>query len=709
GVDVGDRVQIGSQAFAIRDVLLREPGRQVAFFNFGPRVLISRADLDKTGLIRFGSRVRYQILLQVPEGTAASLVRDLKEDLKGEFVSVRSFRETGDRIGRRLERTENYLSLAGFVIVILGGIGVWSVVRVFIQQKLKSIAILKCLGTSTRGILGIYLLEVMALGLAGSLLGVGLARLVLEAVPPGIGVDLEDVSYGLTASAVIQGLGIGLLVSLLFSLVPLLEVRRVRPLLLLRQGDAGIAEAHGASPQSVSLAERLALRLSKVDRVQWVAGGLVLLGLGVLASWQAGSVRVGLYVCAGFAGVSLALHLAGLGLLRAVAPLSRKAWFPLRHAVLSLTRPGNQTRVILLAVGLGCFFLLTMRGLQLSLLGQVDVEFQDGAPDMFLVDIQEDQEARLRERALSLGASRIKTVPVLRARVTGVEGRRVRLVGYEEVRQRGWLAREFVITYRDYLEPNERVIEGRFWAASLSSNAEVSIEESFREDFGIDVGDWMRFDIMGRELGARVTSVRQVEWSDARNGGFMLLFSPGALKGAPHTFVGFVKGPPEAKTRARFQRDLIADFHNVTIVDLHQILEDLAAVVHKVSLAVSLVAAVALLTGVLILVGSLAMTKFQRRYETAIFRTLGASKRNVAAMMLLEYGTLGTLAGVVGAAGALVLTWAMSRHVLEISWEPALMQNAAGIAIAALGVSAVGVFAILDVIQHKPLAILRAE
>jgi putative ABC transport system permease protein len=288
-----------------------------------------------------------------------------------------------------------------------------------------------------------------------------------------------------------------------------------------------------------------------------------------------------------------------------------------------------------------------------------------------------------------------------------VEGQRLHLGSYEEVREKDWLGREYTITYRNHLEDNERILEGAFWSESRSPEPEVSIEESLKEHFGMEVGDVVTFDVMGRQLPARVTSVREVEWADARNGGFMFVFRPGGLEGVPSTYAGFVKGPDDPMERARFQSVLVEDFYNVSVVDLRDILDDLARVVERVSLAISVVGSVALLSGGLILLGSVAMTKYQRSYETAIFRTLGASRRRVAAMMVLEYGTLGALAGAIGALGGQVLTFLLSERVLEISFHPNLLTQAAAIAAAALAVSIVGVVVTLDVLRHKPLTILR--
>jgi putative ABC transport system permease protein len=699
GLEVGDQIRIGDGVFTIRDVLLSEAGRSLSMFSMGPRVFIDHADVEATGLLRFGTRVRHEILVRMPqEERLREAVWDLEGALQNEFVRVRSYRQAESRLARRLGRGENYLSLAGFVILILGGVGVWSVVRVFVAEKLKSIAVLKCLGATTRQVLAIYFLQVAFLSLVGSAIGVGIAEIVVLLIPSGVGFELGEVEYGLTMSAVVQGVGVGLLISSLFSLIPLLHVRNVRPLWLLRP-EAGLGTTRRKSLRD---------RFRELDRVEIGSGAALLVAIVALAAWQADSIRIGGYVSGTFAGVSLVLHLAGVGFVKTIAPLGRNSYFPLRHAVLSVSRPGNQTRVVLLAVGLGSCFVLTVRSVQENLLEQFAVELRDDAPDMFFVDIQSDQVDTIGERAKLHGASHVNLVPVLRARVVRVEGARVQLGSYEEVRERGSLGREYTITYRNHVENNERVLDGAFWDEGHSSEPEVSIESSIRERFGIDIGDSMVFDIMGRELTARVSSVRDVEWSDARNGGFMFVFRPGGLEGVPNTYAGFIRGPDDPVERARFQQQVLAGFFNVSVVDLRDVLDSLAQIVEKVSLAISVVGGIAVLSGALILFGSVAMTKYQRRYETAIFRTLGASRRRVGIMMLLEYGTLGAIAGIVGASGAQVLTYLLSSRVLEIPFRVAVIPNASAVAVASLGVALVGVAVTVDVLRHKPLAILRA-
>jgi putative ABC transport system permease protein len=687
---VGDGILIGSSRFTIRGVLLSEPGRRVAGFGFGPRVLVDAADLEATGLLGFGSRVSRDIQLRLPEAAIEPVAASLRAIVRGRFVNVRTFRGSEEHVGEELARTENYLSLIGLVIAILGGIGVWSVTRVFVQQRVRAIAVLKCLGATSRQVFAAYLAQAVLLGAAGCALGVGFAWTALAALPTLLADQpaFAGVPNDMTLSSVVQGVAIGLLVAVLFSAVPLLDVRRVKPSLLLREAASA----------------------RRRDWARWAAVTGLVGALVVAASWQAASLRVGLAVSAGLAAVAAILGLVSAGLIRATRPLASSRSVAIRHAVLRLGRPGNQTRAVLVAVGLGAFFIVGVRGLQANLLAEVSVTLDARAADMFLIDVQPDQAAPLAAMlAGRAGVRALPVVPVLRARVTGVWGRELRVEGADAVRRRGGLGREFTVTWRDRLQPNEQVIEGRFWAAGRSGRPEVSIERSLRDRTRLQVGDLMEFDVLGRQVRARVTSVREVDWRDARQGGFMFVFRPGPLDKAPATLVAPLRAPADPAARARLQRELVDRFPNVSVIDLREILQNVERVLAKVALGVSVVGGLVLLVGALILVGSVSMTRFQRMYEVAIFRTLGAGTRLLIVMTAIEYGVLGLIAGAIGSTAAMGLTYGVSRHVLDIRWSPFPLISLAGLALTTLLVAGVGLAASLDILRRRPLGTLRAE
>lgn len=692
GLRVGERLAIGGREFTIRGVIAAEPGRRLGAFSLGPRVLIDIADLEQTTLLSFGSRVTHQRLAKVADAALPALAANLQTDLKNTFVRVRAYTATEGDLGEDFARAENYLSLVGLIVVVLGGVGVSSVTRVFVQQKIRTIAILKCLGARGSQVLGVYIAQVVTLGVLGSLVGVGLAAAVIAWIPRWLGPVAAgiDVHYRLTPSAVAQGTSTGLLVALLFALVPLLDVRHVKPSRLLRDETAARVR----------------------DWLRWAALAGVGGALVGITMWQAGSVRIGGIVAVGFTVLAVLLYVAGLALIAAVRPLTTAAWFPLRHAALQLTRPGGQVHLVLLTVGLGTFFILGVRALQNNLVAEVSVDLAADAPDMFLLDIQQDQRegvVRTLTAAQAPGAPAPRTIPVLRARVVGVQGKSLTLEDHEDVRGRGSLAREYTITYRSRFEPNEHIVEGAAWPETPSGDAEVSIEESLRTRFGIEVGDTIRFDVLGRAIAARVVSVRHVEWGDSRAGGFMFVFRPGVLEQAPHGHVAFVRGPDTAAARAALLSDLARQFPNVSVIDGREMLTAIKSVVDNVTLAVTVVGSLVVVSGLLILVGAVAMTKFRRVYEAAILKTLGATRRIIATMLLLEYAVLGALAGVLGAVGAAALTWALSRFAFNMPFRSPTALLAGGVLACGTAVALVGVAASWDVLQRRPLATLRGQ
>jgi putative ABC transport system permease protein len=689
GVKTGDRIVIAGRAFTIRDVLVKESAQRRGGVSFGPRIYIDRDAMQQLPVFGLGSRVNYAWMFKITNDRSLIGVEgQLNVAFAKTPVGVTTYKRLEDRIGTALGVGEDYLSLIGFAIVVLGGIGVWSVTRVFIQQKLKTIAVLKCLGASAAQTVWTYVIQITALSFAGCALGAIIAAIALAFIPQTTLDALRLASVHLTVSAVAQGSAVGLLISLLFAAVPLLEIRQVKPLLLMRADTAPAAGRRNW--RSVATFAALALAIAAV------------------AVWQAGSLKAGAIVSAGLGVAAVVLHFASRLLVVLVRPLTRSRRFALRHAVVSIGRPGGQARVVLMAVGLGAFFVLGMRIVQENLLR----EFSPGgssSPDLVLIDVQEDQVDGIVKIAAAHAGNPPKFVPMMRGRVVGVTGRKLNLASIRDVQEHGaGLAREFGLTYRNTLEENEEIVAGKFWSSS-SDELEVSIEQNLQRNNDISIGDVLRFDLSGREVSARVTSVRKVEWDNVANGGFVFVFRPGQIERVPHSFVTFVTGLTEAPARAGFQRDLAAGYPNVSAIDVREILKSVQDILNNVTLAVTVVGAVMLVSGILILIGAVAMTKFQRLYDAAIDRTLGASTWRLASMVAIEYGLIGALAGLMGAAGALALSFVVSRELLEINWSASPALIAAGIASTAALVALVGLVSSLDVVFKKPLRTLRTE
>ncbi len=692
GVNIGDKVKIGKLEFTIRGVVEREPGNTLTAFSFGPRVFANYDDVIAAGLTGFGSRARYRVQLKTRTGQAEAVTKTIKEELKSQpTISVRSYRDAENRVADSFTQVENFLSLIGLIILVLGGIGISSVTRVFIQQKMKTIAVLKCLGGRNSLVLGTYLAQVVALGVIGSALGLVIAKITLVILPRYLADRIPaGIEIGLTWPAIVQGFGIGIMIALLFAALPLLQIRNIKPILVLRASD------------EIGKAKRF-------DLLRISIGAGVISGLLALAGWQAGSIKIGAIFLAGLGATAFILNLAGSLLIRFVKRLRHVKSFALRQGINSLYRPGNQTKVILLAVGLGAFFIISVRLLQANLLNEFSLNLGADAADMYLIDIQPKQRNDVAALLNQQLGTKPELIPTMRARIAEINGNPVNPDSNDKAKNQGMIARDYVCTYRGYLDPNEKIIEGKYWDEAPSKEPEISIEEIVRDELKLKLGDSLTFDFAGQRFTAKITSVRRVDWRNARIG-FFVVFRPGALDELPQQMlITAVKAPPPGAERVNFQRTILDRFGNISVIDVRDILEAASKVIDTVSTAVTFVGGFVFLSGLLILIGSIAMTKYHRLYESAILKTLGAKRKLIILITLIEYGILGLLAGLIGSAAAILLSWSVSKYSLEISWSFLPSINFMGVLLTLLIVAVIGVLSSWDVMIKKPLGILRAE
>lgn len=688
-VKIGDKIRVGESEFQIRGTFDEEPGGSGGF-RLGSRVFVEKKSLETAGLTQNRGRIRRRILYRT-SANPTEIVSNLREKLKGTTVTVQSYRETQENLSEQFTRTENYLSLTGLLILVLGGVGVWNVARVFVDQKRKTVAVLKCLGASGTKIITVYLFQILTLGLLGSLFGVVLAQGFLwimawrfaEALP-------EKMSYAVHFSTAWQGVVLGVFVSLLFSALPLLQVRNIKPRQLLHDvgGETG----------------------SRLDPTKWIFGAISLLGLLSLAAWQAGSVKVGVFFLVGLGLTSIVLYVAATVLTWVLKKIKVFGSFSIRQAVNSLYRPGNQTRIILLAVGLGAFVVLAVQSLQSNLVREFDFTRNQKLPSLFFIDIQKSQIEELKNIVQTATSDTVQIVPTIRARIAYVNGEPFNFENRETRQQQGVIGREFAVTYRPSLDENESLVAGNWWngAAQSIDDAEVSIEKGMSETLGVGVGDWLTFDISGRKITARVANVRSIDLRNTRTA-FVFVFRPGVLENAPQTFVATVlKKLPELQ-RAKLQRDLIDKFPNVQIFDVADIVAAAQKLINNFVLAISFVGSFVILSGILILIGSVALTKSQRIYENAVLKTLGAKRLTLASILFAEYGLVGLLAGIIGATFAAVMSFAVSKFILNINWEPDLWLTFSGVLLTTILVMVVGVASSFDVLFRKPLSTLRSQ
>lgn len=685
---IGDRVKIGTLICQIRGVVERDPGSGIGF-RYGPRVLMDFNTVEQAGLTGFGSRARRSILFKAgPNVNIDQLGERFRDSIKSNLVRIKTYKTSQDNINEQYARAENFLSLSGLAVLVLGGIGISSVTRVFIDQKRKTIAVLKCLGATGSSVIASYLIQLLSLGISGSFLGIGLAEAGMalihanfaDSLPPGI-------RYALHPGAMLQGLAVGLLTTLLFSVIPLMRVRHIKPNVLLRDEDT----------------------TRRFDWVRWIVTGFVAGGLVLLSSWQAGSLKAGFFFLAGLLGAAAALYIVATLLIRGLRRMKRQLpSFPARHAVNSLHRPGNQTLVIVIGVGLGVFFIVATQSMRQNLLQELDLDRRGRMPNLYLIDIQTDQEKGVRELIRQNTHENVELIPTVRARIYSIDNKVVNVDDPANKRDRGRLGFEYTLTYRDHLERNETVLEGKFWDRSASKEPEISIEESMVGVMGLKVGSTITWDILGRKIASRVTSVRRVDWRNSRTG-FFVIFRPGTLEKAPQMLIAALDGPSSSKERAHFQRVLIDRFPNITVIDVVDILEGVSKIVNNISTAISFIGGFVFFSGALILIGSIAMTKFQRIYEAAVLKTLGAKRRVILRILILEYGLLGCVAGLTGAVFGLALSWSVSKYVMEIPWSYSPLLHLLSVLLTALLVIAVGAVSSLDILNRKPLGILRTE
>ena len=683
GLAVGDTVRIGEADFRVTGTIASEPDRAVGFFSLGPRVLIADSDLAATGLVRLGSRIRHRTLLTAGDVEATRDALATRLDDPG--LRVASYRQAQPGLRRFWDQLTTYLGLTGLVALLVGGIGVAVSVRALLHRRIATIATLKCLGAPWPRIFAAYLAQTAALGLAGSvagaLLGAALARFLAPTLQRLLPFPLD---WTITPSSVAHGIAMGVGVTLLCALPPLAEIRRVPPSLLLR---------HEVEPRPLG----------------WhgvIAALPVGVGLAALALWQAGSWKVGGLFIGGFAGGLAILYLVARAALAGARRLPRVRWIAWRHAVAALHRPGGHAAAVLVTLGLAVMLVVAVALLEGAIRAALSGPSAARAPAFFFIDIQPDQAPEFARLVTERTGAAPTLIPVVRARLAAVNGEPVsRDTGRRD--ETWYLTREYVLTWAA-ARPERDVITGGAWWTPEEAAREplISVEDEIAKSLGVRVGGRLTWDIQGVPITARVTSLRKVDWRTF-GANFFVIFSPGALDGAPTTFIATAQvAPAEAD---RLQSAVVAAFPNISAIPVREVLERAARLVDQIALAVRLVAAVSILAGLIVLAGALSITRHERLYQAVIWKALGATRGLVARTFAVEYALLGAAAGLAGTALAAALAWGVQRWVLEVPWlwQPAAL--AAGVGGATLLALAVGYLGSYRLLGQKPLAVLRGE
>ncbi len=687
GLRVGDRLRIGEGDFTVSGVIRQEPDRAVGVFSLGPRVLIDARDLEGTHLVRPGSRVRHRLLFRLPAGAPAEAFKDaLAARLPDPSVRVTTYTQAQPGVRRFWRQLTVYLGLTGLVALMVGGIGVATSVRTFVHGKLETIAVLKCLGVGWRAILAAYLLQTMLLGLGGSLLGAIIGSAVQWALAPVLSPLMPvPLDAALSMRAICTGLAMGTGLTLLFALWPLLDIRRVPPALILR---------HDVEPRLPG-------------RRPWLAVLPIVIGLGALSVWEAGSLKVGA-IFIGSLIAALILLGAGARLVIEIARrLPRLRWLAWRQAVANLHRPGSHATTVLVSLGLAVMLMVAVALLEQSLRAELADRGPARAPAFFFIDIQPDQAPAFRQLLTERTGREPILTPVVRSRLASIDGAPVSRDPRQRREEVWYLSREYVLTWTATAPPENPVVAGRWWTSEEAAREPlISVEEEIAKNLGVTIGSTLGFDIQGVTVTARVFNLRRVEWQTF-NTNFFVIFSQGALDGAPTTWLATARVPPADELAV--QSAVTAAFPNVTAIPIREVLERIAGVLDQIALAIRLLAGVSIATGLIVTAGALGVSRHQRLYQSVILKALGATRGFVARVFAVEYALLGAAAGLGGTVLAAALAAGVLHWVLDVRWGGSLGTLAWGLVASsalALGVGFLGTFRLLG---KRPLAVLRSE
>ncbi len=692
GIALGDRISIGEAEFTVAATVLSEPGRLGVAFQVAPRVLTTLTGLERTGLLGFGSRIRYRALVRMPAATEAGATdtwaKSLEDGLPGAaYLKVETADESQPRLRRSLEGVERYLALAALLSLVLGGVGVAQIVRSWVAARTQSVAVLRALGFRPREVLILFAAHVAVLAFIASLVG-AIAGTCLPFLLPLAAPDLLPVDFALTWEplAIARGALLGVAIALAFAVPPLTAVWRVSPARVLRS-DAEPLPA----PRGVTI------------------GAFAFIAIGVLASaWaQAGDFVLALYFTGGIAVAALLLSVGARGLTALAARTPRErlsAW--LVHGVSALARPGAGTRGAVVALGLAVLAVTAVALVERRLVERLRSDLPADAPSVFLLDVQPDQWDGVAALLATHDARNVRQVPVVTARLSAVDGEDVselatKQVGDELGRPRWVLTREQRITWGE-LSPDNRIVEGELW--NDPERAEVSLEQEFARDLHAHVGSVLRFDVQGVLIEFLVSSIRTVQW-DSYSINFFLVAEPGSLDDAPHALLGAAR--LDAADEQAFQDELAKQFGNVTPIRVRAILEKVLDVLSKLSLGVRLLGGFTFAVGLAILAGVAATAALNRAREVALLKALGVRRATIAGLFATEFGLLGFVAGLIGGTVAAAIAWQFLERITDLGgvfvwWAP--IAAAVGTALLA---AACGLLASAKALAARPIETLR--
>jgi putative ABC transport system permease protein len=731
GVQVGDEVRLGAGTFKVAGALKKIPGDAAVIALFSPRVFISPAAMEATGLLKKDGFARHRVHLKLLPGVDGdALARTMKERFQGARFQFDTVEERKRQLGTTLKDIYSFLSLVGFVALFLGAVGVASAVHVYIKQKVATVAVLRCLGASGRTGFAIYLVQGIGLGVVGSAVGAALGVAVQFVLP----VVMKDflpfeVELFIAWASLAKGAAAGLVICVLFTLLPLLTVRRVSPLVALRSALGETA------------------RMDPLTPVVYVAITAAVLGFAIL---QTGHWQTGL----GFTGM-MALGFGLLGGLAKLVAWAAKKFVPrkpltyvVRQGLANLHRPNNRTVLLLLSLGLGTFLMINLVLVRATILDKIMGVGAGARPNLMFFDVQDDQFPKLEKILKDTGTPISVSAPIVTMKIASIRGQPVAELLQDETkvltragaakeakggkggglaarfggganasqqardsgRIPSWtLTREYRSSYRGKIDETEKISAGEWIGRAKAGEPRVpvSVEEGLAKDLQLALGDEIVFDVQGVPMRTYVASFRTVEWQRMQPN-FFVLFPEGVLEPAPKTFAAAVRAATPADA-ARAQAAVARELPGISAIDLALILQTFDGIFAKVAFVITFMAGFTVVTGLVVLVGAILTGRFQRIKETVLLRTLGATRRQLTQIQLVEYAVLGVLATVTGGVLAIAGNALLAHYVFKTSVSlpvPALLASMA----AAVAVTVItGLLANRGVADHPPLEVLRNE
>jgi len=691
---VGDTVKIGNLSFVIAGALISAPGQTGLGASVAPVVYIPLQYLDQTGLSQKGSRINYRFYFKFDRSVNMDeLVKDIEPRLEKEDLNYDTVASQKENTTRSLKDLTQFLALISFIALLLGCIGVASAIHIYVREKINSVAVLRCLGAKGSQAFLIYLIQIVVIGFIGSVAGAALGTIIQQLLP----IALKDflpvaIDPQLSWKAIGQGLLLGLVISFLFALLPLISIRNVSPLNTLR-----------LSFQS--------LRLFK-DPVKWLVYLSIMLFIFGFSYIQLNGVRQAIFFSLGVLIAFLILVGIAALLMWTVRRFFPDSWSYLwRQGLANLFRPNNQTTILIVAIGLGTAFICTMFSVQSILLNRVMLSAKGDQSNTILFDIQPSQKDSVVALARQQGLPIHGTVPIVNMRLEKVNNITVEMLEKDStIKMHEWIFdREYRVTFRDSLTDSEKITKGK-WSGEVdksNGNVYVSIEERYAKNNSIQIGDTMIFNVQGSVIPTIVGSFRRVDWNRIQTN-FLVVFPTGVLEDAPQFHVLLTR-IPNKEASAKFQRTMVQQFPNVSIIDLSLVLSIVDNLLEKVGFVIRFMAGFSIFTGLIVLIASLLISKYQRIQESVLLRTLGASRKQIFYITALEYFFLGALAAATGIVLSLGISWLLAKFIFEteftLQW---LALFIVFVAVCLLTVF-IGLINNRAVVRRPPLEILREE